>query len=341
MRNLRPFLSLVLIELFAVLCQASPLPVTAGAQVPVTKERVQAEEASAEKVPAPFIVPRGEGLLELMIPQDESLTFGAHLELGVVRARVGKVTMRAGVEQPKRSLLRPKAGAGGETAWIEARAVGEYTVYSLDSRLETRFHAKDWPRVVHRMEQQGTERRRREILLGRRGDKDVLSYRSDTRTGAPVGTRIWRPSTELSAPAGAIDSVGAVYLVRSMIRDGLESTDITMVDKNRLWSVEISLGEPEEIEVTAGRFRARPVTLKTERLYPDDHPKEADEGFSGPFGLRGNIQLWVDEKSGVPVLIAGTLPAGPIDIDIEIRLESFEGTPVGFAALDADESPKD
>lgn len=298
------------------------------------------EEASAVAVPAPYVVTRGEGLLELLVPRNETLRYGAHLELGPVKARVGSVSLRAGVEEQKRSLLRPRNGGGDQAAWIEARAVGEYTVYTLDSRIETRFHDKEWPRLVHRMEQQGTERRRREVLIGSKGEGEALSYRADTRHGAPIGTRIWAQPTQLSCPEGVLDSVGAVYLVRSMIRDGLDSTTFPMVDKHRLWTVEISLGEVQELEVTAGRFRARPVTLSTERLLPEDHPQEEqDEGFAGPFGLRGQIQLWVDEITGVPVLIAGTLPAGPLDIEIEIRLESFEGTPAAFGAIDADESP--
>ncbi len=305
----------------------------------LVQDSAQVEEASAGAAPAPYVVTRGEGLLELLVPRSETLRYGAHLELGPVKARVGAVSLRAGVEEQKRSLLRPRNGSGGQAAWIEARAIGEYTVYTLDSRIETRFHDKEWPRLVHRMEQQGTERRRREVLIGSKDDRSALSYRADTRHGAPIGTRIWAQPTELSCPEGVLDSVGAVYLIRSMIRDGLDSTKFPMVDKHRLWSVEISLGEVQELEVTAGRFRARPVTLSTERLFPEDHPKEEDEGFSGPFGLRGQIQLWVEEVTGVPVLIAGTLPAGPLDIEIEIRLESFEGTPAEFGVLETDESP--
>ena len=92
------------------------------------QESVQVEEASAGAVPAPYVVTRGEGLLELLVPRSETLNYGAHLELGLVKARVGSVSLRAGVEEQKRSLLRPRNGIGEQAAWIEARAVGEYTV---------------------------------------------------------------------------------------------------------------------------------------------------------------------------------------------------------------------
>lgn len=304
------------------------------------QEEARPTEAAVQKVAAPFVVERGEDLLELLVPRSETLRYGAHLELGPVRARVGSVSLRAGVEEQRRSLLRPRGGDPGEVAWIEARAVGEYTVYTLDSLLETRFFPKAWPAMVHRMEQQGTERRRRELMVGTKNESHLLAYRGDTSHGAPAGTRIWGQTTELSCPEGSLDSVGAVYLVRSMISEGVESVTFPMLDKHRLWEVEIQLGEIQQIEVSAGRFNVRPVTLATERLQPTDHPAEEEkESFSGPFGIRGNIQLFVDERTGVPVLIAGTLPAGPLDIELEIRLESYEGTPAEFAPLSADEEP--
>lgn len=299
----------------------------------------QSEVARADAEPAaPLEVARGEGFLPLLIPRKETLTYGAHLELGPVRSRVGTVTLRSGVEAQRKSLLRPKSGESGEeVSWIEARAVGGYTVYSMDSVLETRFLQKDWPSLVNRMEQKGTERRRREVLVGTRAGERIATYRSDTTDGAPIGTRIWRDPVELSMPEGALDSIGAVYLVRTMMRDGIDSVSFPMFDKDHLWKVEIALGEAREIEVPAGRFLARPVSLNTERVVregatidPDD-----DEQFSGPFGIRGSIHLWVQADSGVPVLIAGTLPAGPLTIDLEIKLESAVGTPLEFQALHA------
>jgi hypothetical protein len=88
----------------------------------------------------------------------------------------------------------------------------------------------------------------------------------------------------------------------------------------------------EVLELQAGRFEAIPVLLSTKPWNPpgSDAPAAAPE-FAGPFGIRGEIQLWVEANSGVPLRIQGSLPAGPINIDIDIRLEQHAGTPAGFA----------
>ena len=57
--------------------------------------------------------------------------------------------------------------------------------------------------------------------------------------------------------------------------------------------------------------------------------------FEGLFGLRGAIELYVDETTGVPVKIAGDLPAGIFTFQVEVNLKSFKGTPEGFAPTKA------
>jgi hypothetical protein len=46
--------------------------------------------------------------------------------------------------------------------------------------------------------------------------------------------------------------------------------------------------------------------------------------------------MYVERYSGVPLVVMGRIPAGPIDIDIDIRLASFAGTPTNFVALVGD-----
>ena len=94
------------------------------------------------------------------------------------------------------------------------------------------------------------------------------------------------------------------------------------------------LGRKAIQETPAGRFSAVQVLLTAER-HPDEPEPESDkkEKFSGLFGLKGTIQLWVDRKTGVPVRIMGEVPAGPITLDADILLTGFIGTPRNFKAL--------
>jgi hypothetical protein len=208
----------------------------------------------------------------------------------------------------------------------------------MDAQLETRFQPQDWPRLVHNYRHEGTEKRRRELLAGKRGDQWLASYRSDTKRGAPQGLRIWRPATEHPIPAAAVDSMGAVYLVRSMIVEGRESLRFPMLDKQGVWQVDVQLGAAEELTTPAGRFRGRPVTLVTTRIDPGAEAEAEEEGgghFEGPFGIRGRIELWMEEQTGVPLVILGAMPVLGSDLQIDIRLEQFEGTPAEFVPLPA------
>lgn len=285
---------------------------------------------------APLEVPRAVGQSPLLVPRAERLQYDVRLSLGPVDARVGTVTLESSVEPYRRSLLRPGANtsAGTETGVLRARAFGEYTLYTLDHTLETRLLPQTWPRISASSDQQGTEKRRSELLLGERNGVPGGSYRNDTKHGAPRGSRVWGQPQEVTAPQGALDSLGSILLLRTMCRDQSTSERLVMVDKLRCWQVELTLGEITALELPAGRFRARPVTLTTSPWQPEgsDQPVEPAE-FSGPFGLRGNIQLWVEAATGVPLLIKGNLPAGPINVDIAIRLEKHSGTPAEFQTV--------
>lgn len=295
----------------------------------------------------PPIAPAGEGTqahvvelgpdqVALRIPVGESLHYAATLRTAIADLNVGRVDLEAGVDPYRRSLLG--RGSGGDTAWLRARAFGDYTLYVMDARMESRFQAQTWPALVHTYRHEGSEKRRRELLAGERAGDWVCAYRSDTKRGAPAGLRIWGPTQEQPVPRGAIDSLSAVYLVRSAIAEGVDELRFTMLDKLRIWDVRVTLDEVETIEVGAGTFRGRRVLLQTERIdqagLEDPGDDERDDGeFAGPFGIKGNLELWLEEQTGIPLVIRGELPVLLGDLRVDLELQSFEGTPAGFGPL--------
>ena len=52
--------------------------------------------------------------------------------------------------------------------------------------------------------------------------------------------------------------------------------------------------------------------------------------FKGLFGIHGSLSFYLEEKSGVPVSIEGTVPIGPLNLIATIRLKSYTGTPDDF-----------
>lgn len=309
--------------LLAARSAAAP-PQQAPAAVPVPASAAPSE---------PLEFPRAPGQLPLLVPRQEQLQYEVRLQLGPVDARVGTVRLDSRTEPYRRSLLRPGSSRadGQEVGVLSARAFGSYTVYTLDHRLETRLLPQDWPSLSATSNQEGTEKRRHELLLGVRGGQPGASFRHDTKHGAPRGTRVWAPPIDVAAPAGALDSLSAILLVRSMRRSGSPREVFVMLDKENPWEVELTFGAGQVLELPAGRFEALPVLLRTKPwTAPGSEVPAAAPEFAGPFGIRGDIQLWVEARTGVPLRIQGSLPAGPINIDIDIRLEQHAGTPSGF-----------
>lgn len=340
----RRFLALAgLLVAFAASLDAALQDAAGAARTQDAAEPARPEEAAA--VEPPFLIPRGEGELPLQVPRGEELIFRARIRLGPVDTKVGTISLASGVEPYRESLLFGGSGGGDKhTAWVRARAEGEHTFYSMDSLIESRFQPQAWPALVHTFTQKGTEQRRREILIGVKDGKSVRTYRSDTSKGAPPGTRIWRSPETAPCPLTALDSITAVYLLRSMLEASLDETHFPMIDKQRLWWVHAKVGEAEKIETHTGTFLARPVKLASTKIDPKNYeadiaalgkPDAPDPEFEGPFGIRGDIRLWVEATSGVPIWIEGDLPLGFLTLGLDIRLERYRGTPASFRPVEA------
>jgi hypothetical protein len=255
-----------------------------------------AEAAATSDGQMPHQIDRGEGLLPLFVPRDEELTFRVDVAWGVVGAALGTVTLSAGVEDYHPSLLvkpaDPKpapAGTNGDhdeprvTGWMKARAFGEHLFYTMDATLESRHQPQEWPRIVYRSTQEGSEQRRRELLIGIKEGSSVASYRRDTSKGAPKGTRIWKEPDFRDVPEDTLDMTSAVYLVRTFIMRGLRETTVPILQKRKLWLIKLSTGQTLVQDTPAGRFEAVEVILEAQR-HPDDEVEEEDrKKFRSPW----------------------------------------------------------
>ena len=83
----------------------------------------------------------------------------------------------------------------------------------------------------------------------------------------------------------------------------------------------------------AGTFDAVQIRLDPAPFPGEKVGEKKKRRFEGLFGLRGSIHLWVEKNTGVPVRIQGKLPVGPIDLGIEVDLQSYEGTPAAFVPV--------
>jgi hypothetical protein len=311
----------------------------------------QSGNGGARSAPRLDFVPfeRGPGLEPLLLPPDERLVYQASLDWGWLGANVGKVTMEARIEDLDDGVFVPAAAdAGsepptleGQMAWMSIHAEGDYTLYSMDATISTRILPQDWPRFTYRSVSQGSDLRRRELMIGAKDGVPTTSFRKDTsRKDGPEGQRVWKDWTTREVPKGTLDMLSAVYMARTLQRRDLRLVRFPLIDKSTLWQVTISRGRSRKIETAAGTFDAIEILIEP-AIDPsetvDEKGKKKEEKFEGLFGIHGSIHMWVERRTGIPVRIQGDLPVGPLTMEVDIRLEKYHGTPREFRPLPEDD----
>lgn len=315
------------------------------------------EAAPAQSPRGPFVMERGEGQQPIRFPRDEELEYSVQLVLGVLGSpTVGKVTMTCRVEPYfSDGLVRPDAhgAAALEQAVVAAKAEGSYTVYSVEEIISTRVLPQLFPRLVHSTVQTGTENRRRELLIGRDESGSKSRFRSDGHcrgcddrahfvkptwpwqdvahcSGCKRGEhRIWREPRARTTPDGVLDMVSAVMLARTMVEQGRADARFTLLDREKLWEVELTRGRRGRRRTPAGEFDVVEVLLSTR---PPSGETKRDE-FVGLFGMHGSISIWMHPESGVPVAIHGLVPAGPVTLEVAVELVRYRGAPESFRSV--------
>jgi hypothetical protein len=334
------------------LAQTPPTPPT-----PIGAQMV----ASAPVGPRVIELARAPGELPLAVVVGEKLTFDVYIDVAVGHIDVGDVVLEAGVDPylpplptlqgpsgevppvvdgADRTKLPGAAGAEGaaaseprEVPWLRCTADGGYLFYHTTTTIESRRLPEEFPSAVYRYTQTGSEERRHELALGLRGDEWISSYRRDTSKGAPKGSRIWKAAVERAIPEGTLDMLAAVGIARELVRTSAEQQVFPMLDKTRLWQVTVRRGSPRIVETEAGRFDCVKVELST-AFHPDEPPLDPEkQQFAGLFGIHGTIDIYLEKVSGTPVLITGTIPAGPLDLDVDVSLAKSKHTRPGFRAL--------
>jgi len=307
----------------------------------------------------PLRIHRGDGHPPLEIPRDEQLFYDVSINLGVLGSlSVGQVVLSAGVEPyvpglPLPGEPPPKSN-GRETGWIHSLATGYYLGYRLVHNLDVRLLPQDWPASYYRDTQNGTENRRSELRIGKRNGEFTAAYVNDyhchgcnnpehfTHTGflwqklehCPkcklAEHRVWGGPVSRTVPAGSVDLLSAVFLARTMVEDGVSAIEFPVVNEQKVWSLKVQAREHKNVSTPAGEFGCVLITLAT--TIPAEEPHQ-ENSFSGLFGIRGDIRIWMEEKTGVPVVIQGDLPVpvlGKLEVDVELK--KFAGTPRTFVA---------
>jgi hypothetical protein len=305
-----------------------------------------------------FRIDRGEEE-SLWVPPGEYLEFEVNVDLGVLgEAAVGKVTMSSGVEPFMADLPRPGEsleGGGVFAGWVRITARGGHLGYELDHTITTRYLPQEWPSLIHSEVQTGSENRKREVKVGHTAEGWKSAYRGNSHcrgcsrrehyveASLPWNNdyhckkckrgehRLWNKAVEREVPAQSVDILSAVYLARSIVRGEEPELEMSMLQKDHLWTVKLVRGKVRELKVPAGTFSCREVRLSVS--LPEGE-SGGSQDFSGLFGIKGALKIWLHEGSGIPVQIEGDVPVGEIiDLHANIRLAKFRGTPPAFQSV--------
>ena len=78
-----------------------------------------------------------------------------------------------------------------------------------------------------------------------------------------------------------------------------------LVEKEYVWKVRVSITEERKINLgSVGKFDALKIAIE-----PDySGQKEKGEMFRGLFGIEGSLELWVDRKTRIPLIVRGRVP---------------------------------
>ncbi len=334
----------------SLLCSLSPaMPEGEGASPPQKREFLQ-ELLRFE---------RGAELRPLWIPRAEELKYKVFVDLPLLgETSAGRVTLSAGVEPYNAGLTATKVAADDApqwTGWVKSVATGSALGYELHHELKSRLLPQEWPAIYYTDTQRGSETRTKELKLGllegtwtgwHRNDGHCKDCRNKEhfvdsawlwkepahcteRKCRNLSHRLWREPQKRSVPAGTTDMLSAVYYARALVREKRSEDTIMILDKQRLWKVNLSIGSTKLIEVPGGKTECVEVRLRSE--LPQGEPPTKD-GFQGLFGLRGAIRIWLDEQCGVPVKIEGEFPITLLstELDVSVQLDEYRGTPASF-----------
>jgi hypothetical protein len=344
------------------------LPSTGLSALLLATSLALAGEADPTPKGPPLRVERGTDLLPLYIPRGEELKFDVEIDIGISNLDVGDVELSSLVE-PYRAGL-PSAGGDKavvdptlERGWVRSVARGSYLSYRLEHELKTRLLPQAFPTIFHTDSQRGSENRNRELKIGTRDGALIAEFRSDghckgcdnkehfnepawiwskpehCKKCKKLEHRVWKEPLSRTVPVGTLDMLSAVYLARTLVKDGLKDVTFPVIDRQKVWEVTLVRGSTKKIETEAGTFDCRLVKLAT-RFLAEENEKEPENDsskFSGLFGIQGTIQIWMELNSGVPVLIEGELPV-PLPLvdklDVRVVLKSYKGVPPEFKAVE-------
>ena len=195
----------------------------------------------------------------------------------------------------------------GEKAYrFDARALGHYVIYTLDIRLKSTVDPSTLRSLKFARRQVGSEKREYEIIF----DRKALTATYRRKTGKfysvkEMDAAPWETRSTFPINSKVNDILYTLYFARNIGDKVGNSNYYWFVEKDYIWKARVSVIGEKKIDLgPAGRFDALRIAIE-----PDySEQKEKGEQFKGLFGVEGSLEIWVDKKTRIPLIIKGRVP---------------------------------
>jgi hypothetical protein len=223
---------------------------------------------------------------------------------------------------------------------IQADAVGGAPGYPYDATITSRLRDEDYSQVLAKTRRTLPDYKTRLMQWNARGidllkhkhcDVPTLCHNPDHFITQDDGTTVhckgcnnpehyvWSMRERHRQIYGRVnDIIAALYLARGLDIELNGGPQILRVLNNRdLYDIYFQADKEVPIEVPAGRIPCYRLNLKV--VPRNEHAREHEEEFEGPFGLHGQIDLYVDKDTKQVVYVKGQVKLGAT-FDVEIKL---------------------
>ncbi|MCX6353626.1 MAG: DUF3108 domain-containing protein [Candidatus Aureabacteria bacterium] len=189
---------------------------------------------------------------------------------------------------------------------FDARALGRYLIYTLDIRLSSFVGPNRLRSLAFRRREVGTEKREYKVIFDRKNQQGIYRRKPGTFTSVEeMDAAPWETRSKFPLSGEVNDILYTLYFARNIGDKVGDKRYYSFVEKDYIWKALVSITDEKRITIgRAGTFDALKIAIE-----PDyrDQP-EIGENFSGLFGVQGSLELWVDKKTRIPLIVRGVVP---------------------------------
>ena len=195
---------------------------------------------------------------------------------------------------------------GREAYRFDARALGRYVISTLDIRLSSIVDASSLRSLVFHRREVGSEKREYQITFDRNALKATYRRKPGRFTSVEAMDKTpWENRSTFPIQPEVNDILYTLYFARDIGEVVGTKKNYWFVEKTHIWKAMVTVTGEKRLNLgRAGTFEALKIAIEPD--YTGE--QEMGDKFSGLFGVEGSLELWVDKKTRIPLIVRGQVP---------------------------------